>query len=336
MKKIAALLVSIMIIFPSWCQEFEDAHESDTLTLEVAEILLKRELVRVPFLKEHRFVNSRLVIDPFIKTSFRMNVGIGNSNEIDIPLFNIGDTTLSISGSLLYANLIFTYNQRIKAWVSFYITTGLSLRVGADAGSLLLDGLNTLSETDIGWKLRLYHSKHHYLALRVGISNFVASYTNIYTLIQSITTSSSGLSLTENIPALQGDFGLHYALGMGSLLGLQLEVNYNYGDSFKKDRIINQFSFGGAFDLNLYPATKVPVGFSAGYGYTTLPEITNVEDTQSNLYNLKLSYTGSPDLVIGVEVTGNQNPLSFQILEGNEKIEAFVINYSLGMVYYFN
>ena len=294
------------------------------------------DAIKVPTLNGHRFIGSRLVDDPFIKSSFRVNMGIGRSS-LSYPPILIGDSLVDrASGSLLFANLSMRFDLKLQDWVSFSYRASGAARVGSDPQTLFTNGLNTIVGNNIGWKIRLFQNRGHSLSMSAGLLTYDVNITNVAKFINDIINGSQSPNLTERINALQGSFGIHYAHGFNSVIGFALDGNYTFGDLFESGQTGGYGRAGISIDINTFPKTNVPLGFVIGYAYARMPDYTVGQFNNTSIYNFKIAYTQSPDFIISVDGTGYEAPYLTGDTNGIQNRETTVINYSINMLIYFN
>lgn len=296
-----------------------------------------QERVFIPALNKHRFVNNRLIIDPFIKSSFHLNMGLGESEKVDLPPLLIGDSTiLAKSGSITFANLQCHLNIRLNESVTYMFRWGFSARIGSEVNSLYSNGLNTINGIHNAWMIRLFETDKHMLSTSLGILSYNASIINLSKFVEDVISGNQGARLSQNIYVLQGFMGMHYARSFGSLLGLKLMGNFIYGDLFQSDKSGGLGTISGALDLNLYPKTRIPMGMSVGYAYTSLPEYTSEQYEVSSLFNMKLAYTGSDSFIISLDGTAYTAPYLLGRLNDDSSIITNAFNVNLNVLIYFN
>lgn len=291
----------------------------------------------IPTLNGHRFISNRIVTDPFIKSSFRVNMGLGESMKVNLPSISIGDTTITPSaGTLIFANLNGRLDIKLNENVAYHLRVSLSARLGAEPSSLYTNGLNTIVGIHNAWKIRLFRNKKHYLSTMVGISTYDASVINISKFISDIINDRPGADISQDINVLQGFIDLNYAYAFGSLVGMNLMGHFSYGDLFESGKSGEQGTASIALDLNLYPKTKVPLGLSAAYGYASIPEYTTAQYNSTSIFNAKLAYTGSDSFIISLDAASFTAPYLLGRISETSKVETRVFNYAVNVLIYFD
>jgi hypothetical protein len=73
------------------------------------------------------------VPSPFTKSHFGMNLGIASASDFENIILEIeGEKIIGLKGSLIFADLNFDYQQKIKDWIAFYAQVGLTARIGTE------------------------------------------------------------------------------------------------------------------------------------------------------------------------------------------------------------
>lgn len=296
-----------------------------------------QEKIYIPMLNKHRFINNRIVTPPFIKSSFQINMGLGESQQVNLPGIEIADTVLSLEGgNLIYANLNTELNVTLNNSVAYYFNIGFSARIGSEPISLYTNGLNTITGIKNAWKIRLFSNDKHYLSTMIGISVYDANVVNISSFIRDLINNEPVRNISEDINVLRGFAGVYYATAFGSLLGLNAMAQYVYGDSFEAGKSTSQAMASLALDLNLYPKTNIPLGLSMAYAYVALPDFTTVETETTFIANAKLAYTGNESFLISLDGSTFKAPYLLGRVTEATDIETTVFNYSLNVIIYFN
>ncbi len=296
------------------------------------------EKPKIPTLKDHRFLDNRLIFNSWSNSSFSLFVGYGESTRLPLGEITIGDTTLSSSsGSLAFASLGLSYEQRIKEWLSFYLSLNGSARIGLERRGLLTQGLNTYVGYNLGWKIKIWDNERNRLTGRVGIFNYEANFINVLQYVIDVINNSPNPSVSRDVPALQTVLSVLYAHSFGSLVGVQAEGTIGIGDSFVRsdDNTDVTYNLGVAADLNLYPKTKVPLGLSLSFALNSTPDVNLQASNVTPLFNYKLAYTGTSDFIISLDFTSFKLPvvIGAGLQEvGRVKTE----NFTLNVAYYFN
>ena len=311
------------------------------LLLEVSSVFgqtRRDEPPKIPTLNGHRFLDNRLVFNSWSNSSFKLYVGYGDSQRLPLQSLDLGDTVLTTSnGSLAFATLGVNYEQRIKDWLSFYLSVGGTARVGLETRGLLTQGLNTYIGYQLGWKIKIWENERNRLAGRLGIYNYEANFINVLQYVLDVINNNPNASVSQDVPALQTFMGLMYAHSFGPLIGIQAEATLGIGDSFIRDDESTDVTYGLgiAADLNLYPKTKVPLGLSLGYSLNSTPEVNLESSSVTSIFSYQLAYTGTSDFIISLDFTSFKLPVVLGA-DLNKIGEVKTDNVTLNVTYYFN
>jgi hypothetical protein len=290
----------------------------------------------VPVINGHKFLINDLIVDPFTKSSFRTSTGVGSSRISELPPIQIGDSLIpSPSGDLLFVNMRYQFDLRMKEWASFYAGLDLSGRLGSEPYSLYTNGLNSLVGFDMGWKLVLFENYAHFLSTSAGISNRSATVINLSKWIEGIILGEPS-QITERMITLQGTTGLYYAWGINQVLGIQAMAQLSYGDLFEEGKSGAQGEIGGALDLNFSSISKVPLGLSLASGYTFAPDFTVSQYHSTWIHSMKFGFTRSHDFLITLDITTYKAPYIVGILAAQSYESTRVVNYALDIIIYFD
>lgn len=310
MRNIAFIFLCFFVTFYSYAQE---------------------EKNNLPRLNKHYFVPNSSTQSPFIKSSFGMNLGIASSKDFDNVILQIGDTALiGYKGSLIFADLNFDYNQKIKDWIALYMNIGVTARLGTEVQSMLSQGVSTISYFRIGWLFKLLENEKHYLSGSIQINTYNANFISISGFVDDIISGSPKPSISKAVPILNGYIGLRYAHGFNEKFGAVAFGEIGYGESYERGSSSVTYSMGGLLDMNLATTTKVPLGFALFFNILSRPELVQVEGNFATNGGLKISYSAAPHFNVGTEISR----LSVPVPNVEEKVisTAFFIN----CIYYFN
>jgi hypothetical protein len=112
------------------------------------------------------------------------------------------------------------------------------------------------------------------------------------------------------VPSLNATAGLRFAYGFNDLIGIRLNTEVGFGESFERGSSNSAFyNLGGLIDLNLARRTRVPLGFALNLNLSTLPDFVHVEDRTALITGLKIGYTGAEHFVIGLETLFMKVPI---------------------------
>jgi len=209
-----------------------------------------------PYLNGHRFIVNEFVNDPFLYTSFNLNMGYGSSSGYDFPVVTIGDYELNISsGELFFGTLHAGYSQQINDWSMAFVNIGVTGRFGAEPTSLLTQGLNSLTGISYGMRFNVFRSKKSMITSEFRVKNYGISFINVFKYLKDLIEQNPGADLTENAHLLSGHIGLNYAYAHNDLWGFYSTVKYFFGDSIIPGNSVSELNLEFAFDLNLADRT---------------------------------------------------------------------------------
>jgi len=191
------------------------------------------QINNLPNLNGHYFIPNSNTPSAFINSHFGMNLGIASSKEFEsVFLETDSGKIIGLKGSLIFADLNFNYQQKIKDWIAFNLHVGITARIGTELGSIVTTGLNTVTSFRMGWLVHLAEGERDKLSASLSISNYQANVINIGDFIMDIIDSSANPSISKNVPILNGSLGLRYAHAFNEMFGFQGFGEIGYGDSY--------------------------------------------------------------------------------------------------------
>ena len=285
----------------------------------------------VPQLNKHYFVPVSTIPSPFIKSSFTTNIGIAQSSEFENLILEIdGEKIVGLKGSLLFADLDFDYQQKIKNWIALYINYNLTARVGTEFQSFIAQGVSTVSTFRFGWLIKVLERDNLMLSFNIQVNNHSATFINVSEFVKDFIRDSTVTSISRQIPMLNMNGGLRFAYGINKVFGLQCFGDLGYGDSYRRGKSDYIYRLGGAIDANVSSTTKVPLGFSYFISSSALPDFVHVAGKSALNTGFKISYTAAPHFNIGVELSR----LIIPIPNLEEKVKSTSV--FISSKYYFN
>lgn len=289
-----------------------------------------------PTLNGHRFILNGYVHDPFIYTGFKMELGVGLSEDYELINLPVLGYELKLrGGNNIYTTLNAGYHQKINDWAMIYGTFGVLGRLGTETGSLVANGLNSITGSTYGMKFKLFETEKSILSTEFEVKNYNSSYVNVLQYLIDIIEDNPRAALTQNINSLYGNIGAQYAYAFNDLMGLYGTLRYSFGDSVLPGEKVNHFNYGLAFDVNLSARTDVPLGASLGVMSATIPEMTLATSPNTTMTNLRLVYTGRNDLQIGLNISTFKAKYKIYSTTVPLDIDTNVINSSLTLNYFF-
>jgi hypothetical protein len=307
-----------LLLFLLFCMGFAEAQ-----SLEEA-----RE--KIPTLNGHKFLSTSYLKSSFISTSLQADLGFGTTSELRIPGINIGDyEILGFRGKLLFFDVDVQFQQRFTPWLALYFSVKMAGRVGTNVSTILVDGVNTLSGGDIGWLIKIAQTEKFNLSGTVSLSNFNGNFVNVAEYFEEIIDDEPYPSVTKVVPALIAGFGLRSAYAFNPSYGLQLNIDYGYGESFERGLSKSFFLAGILGEVDFLPKHNVPVGLGLGYSLSSSPEVVMKEGGVSDLILGKISYTRSDEFELGFQFT------YYSINLNSVEEKSYVTKFLLGLKFFF-
>jgi len=302
------------------------------LLLTAAQLFAQNEESNnIPHLNNHYFIPHSNSASPFINSQFGMNLGIASSEDFENVILEIdGEKLIALKGSLIFADLNFDYQQKIKNWIAFYLNVGVTARLGTEVQSIITQGVNTISTFRLGWLVKLLKTEKDMLSANIQINNHGANFVHIGSFIEDLIKDSVRTSISNSIPILNGSVGLRYAHGFNEILGFQGFANIGFGDSYVRGENDMIYRLGGLFDVNLATKTKVPLGFAVFYNLTAIPDVVQVPGKSASMAGFKISYSGAPHFNLGLEISNSRVPIP----NVEEKVNSTLV--FITTKYYFN
>lgn len=285
-------------------------------------------------LKGHKFIINSNIGSPFIQTYLENRIGAGQTIDLDIPTISLsGGEVVQLKGELVFTALNFEYQQKIRDWMAFNASIAVSGRLGNKAGSLISEGVNVLAGYQFGWLFKVYQNKNMMLSATLDVTNNSVTLIDLERFVKGIIDSgkiTKDNQLVKDIPALRAGGGLRGSYAFNSTFGFTGFLNLRNGESAERNNS-NQwfFNFGLAFDADLMPKQKVPIGFLLGfYSLDFAGSAESLENDPKNLI-FQINYTGKDDLNLGLEV----NYQTYKPVNYDRSIK--FVNMVLGLKYFF-
>ena len=187
----------------------------------------------IPRLGEHRFVPVLDLEEPFITTHIQTTVSIGKAIGAEVPVFDVTDSTIigTADADLFIAGLGFRYQHAAKDWLAVKIAMGTLARVSTSTPSLLADGITAAVSYDLGWLMRVYHSRTVLVSGSLGLGNRSATFVNLLDWAYGIANGTT-VPLVRSRSSMRGRGGMHAAWGLSRRFGLLGAFILDYGESF--------------------------------------------------------------------------------------------------------
>jgi hypothetical protein len=284
-----------------------------------------------PELNDHFFIPMTATSSPFITSHFTTTIGLAQSSEFENVILEFDDERIiGLKGSLLFVDLDFEYQQKIKDWIALYLSYNLTARVGTELQSMLTQGVSTVSTFRIGWLIRVVETEKFMLAGNLQVNNHSATFISISEFVKDLVRDSVVTSISRNVPILNLNGGLRFAYGINKTFGVQGFADLGYGDSYQRGVSDYIYRVGAALDANLAFTTKVPLGFAAFVNSSALPDFVHVAGKSATVTGLKVSYAKGRHFNVGLEISRLSIPIP--------NVEQNVISTSafISSKYYFN
>ncbi len=273
---------------------------------DTTKIVLKKSM-----LNGHIFTSINTSKSAFINTYLNARLGVGNTGNIDLPGFVIGDNEIfSFTGSVTFILVNLDYRQKINDWLALRLAMSLGGRIGSNMSTILVDGLNTFNGGSIGWDFRVVQEQKFQMTGNVFVKNINGSFIDIAGYVNDIIHDVPFAAAVNNIPVLNAGIGAQGAWAFNKTYGLQFGGDMSYGESFNRGEKNFFSSFNISGDMDLMPRKNVPLGFALGYMYSSNPEDTYLEYIYTGIYSAKIAYTGSSDFDLGLQLIMSKVQLS--------------------------
>ena len=259
-----------------------------------------------PKLGGHTFVSTDLVPDAFVRTYVRNSLGYSMTPEFDYPPIVVGgDTLVALNGSLAYALLGMEYQQAIRDWIAVRAALGLRTRLGTQMSSLVNEGVNVTSGLELGWLVRIRETSRTSLVGTLDVTRQTLTLIDLRQFTEDVIDGVPDPSLIDNVPTVRSNAGLRFAWAMSHSFGMTVLAEGSYGESPRRDQADSwENGFGASVDLDGGAAWGVPIGLVAAYRQTSLPALTTVDHGSVRQTLLRIAYTGKPDFLIALDITG--------------------------------
>ena len=285
----------------------------------------------VPVLGSHRFMPNSIVKDPFINTYIRNSVGIGQALDLEIPIIEIGDSTvLGLRGDLVFVSLDFEYHQAVKDWLAVWGRFNILARLGNDTQALLSQGITAVTGFEVGWLFKLMKKDNTMLSLSLSLENGDATIINLLDYIQKIIEGDYTFnnSLVDNVQSLRGGSGLRFAWAVSKLFGFYATGELLYGQSAEVRGDSEFFySFGGVLDFDLRAVSDLPFGVLVGYKQTSIQSSGDKTIGDLSTFFFRIGYNNPNDLSIGIESSVNKIPVQSLDQALNAGLTKFMLRY---------
>jgi hypothetical protein len=286
-------------------------------------------------LNEHRFTTNSKVGSPFIESYLESNLSVGQTVDLKIPPVIIdSQEVIQFRGDLVFTGLELEFQQAIRDWMAFKVRLSVIGRLGTKAGTLLSQGVNLAGGYEFAWLLKLVKTKKFVLSGSANIFNTSITVIDLQSFVENAIDShriTKSNHLVVTTPITTAGTALNCAYAFNKAYGFTGNLNFRYGESAKRNSNKDDwfFEYGAAFDADLKPGTKVPIGFLVGFYHHSLSISSDELTNEPNDILFQINYTGRRDLSLGLE-----GSYQFYKPEGFEQ-SIKLVNMNFNMRYFF-
>ncbi|MDW3209160.1 MAG: hypothetical protein R8N23_04795 [Reichenbachiella sp.] len=267
-------------------------------------------LSKIPTLNDHRFVSFEAMKSPYTNTSFFLELGLGESGIFTTDGVPVGDSTiLNLNGELLFVNLRFGYTQKIKDWICFFVNLDYAGRIGNNAESIFISGVNTIITVEPGILFKIKQTKKLALSGYFKLTNTESSIVDVQQYLVDLINGKPYADLTRDVPALNGGGGMVASYAFGPSVALNMDGQVVYGETLERTDPSFQYYFGSNVSINFKKWINLPVSLIVGGYANTLTNIFSTEGDLTSSFTTKLAYTGSDSFVLAIESQSGRTPI---------------------------
>ena len=314
---------------------------STNLTAQTEETTNQRDTVisylrtekQLPILNNFRFIPSEVVIDPFITSYIKANVGTGVALDLKSYVKDLqGNIRDTLSGDLTYISGEIQFQLAVNDWLAFNVGAGGYGRLGTNAYTILTAGISYTSFLSAGGKAKIWQNDNMVLSTTLDFKYQDIYLYSIYDFVKEVSETGgidSTSSLLENDIITATFLNINYAYAPADWCGILAVAGWGLGEAFET-KTRGNLRIGAAFsvDFDNVDAIEFPIGILASVRYNSFGEGgSNVSNIFT--YGFKIAYTGHKDFDIGIENTYQ----SFSDKASAEKINTILNSFHLR--YYF-
>lgn len=271
--------------------------------------ILDRDLPEItkPNLNGHNFIPTSAFKGPFINTSIKTLLGVGQTLGLKLPAVRLDTFSLNRDiGSILITSLDVEYEAQIRDWLSFYLSYQIYGRLGTKTTTLIAQGVNLSSGYQMGMLFKIWEKKDMLLSGTVNVSNKSYTIVDLENYITNIIENGFDEDnvLVYSVPSLSVLGGANYAWAINKSWGLMATLEMGYGESINKRSNDNfLINTGVSVDFDLLPKSKIPIGFNLGYYNNSFPALSGERIGNPQNFFGQIAYTGRNDLAAGIELS---------------------------------
>lgn len=263
-----------------------------------------------PVAGPHEFVPISGINLPMIHTKFTTYVGGGQTSNFFLPVFELPNgRVVGLKGDILFVDAGVTYHQRVRDWLGVYLKYRVAARLGTNVQTVIAQGYNSISSFEIGWKFKIFEGEHSYLSATLEMQNHKGNFVDIYGYIVDVINQHPFPSISDNVPVITGGVGLQYAFGFGELLGVSLQSEIDYGETYTRGENGIRFMSSLAVDVNFHDKFDIPIGLAVATIFTSQQEVVYVDGRVAKMALWKIAYTGAQDFNVGLEWSLMKSPM---------------------------
>jgi len=271
-----------------------------------------------PTIAGHTFVPNSMIDGPFIATHFRSLVGAASAFGYSIlSLPTHGDSGVDLEGQMTWVLVEFAYRQKVASWLSLEGSASGGARVGTNTAAAISEGVSVITSFEVGGLARLFETNRVMGSANLDLRYSGLTLLNVVGFVEEIIDSveSGGpldsIGLSSKHGAYQGRGGFRLAYAPARLVGLTFMGEVGFGQDYSEvEDTALDLTLGGTVDINLRSIGKAPLGFGAGYRFSTFTDKSETSDGQSHMGFLGVSYMGSEDFTVGLEFQWQTTPLA--------------------------
>jgi len=304
----------------------------------------------------HRFVPSRIVVDPFIASRFTSSIGFGGARNLEVPVYNYQDSLVTtVTGDLGFMNIDFEYQQQVTGWLALRGGVGAIARLGVDGFSFAAEGVSTIYGYNVGATGRILRSGRFQLSaaldyssnalygvqpltylqgvggeVRRGIDSVLAiggtvDSTTIRDILDQIDLSQ--YNAVQQGTANRTSVGLRLAYAATPWLGFTVATQSGVGNLLQR-KDLGIIDVGAGASLDFGALWNVPIGVALSTRYQNANERSSDLGADITTFGAFISYAARRDLALGLDLS---NASLGQVTGGTLRASRAAIT----MTYYF-
>lgn len=294
---VAALAVAVLVTAPALAESGAPASSPAPTQVQ-----------KIPVLNGHVFLTTASLPEPFLRTNFRNNLGVGVSEAYTTSALVVGDSTIAtFGGDLYYASLGFKYQQAIKPWLAMDLKSDIKGRLGTGLKAALIDGMRASITGGAGVLVRVYETKKSYLSSYVGVTNASTTRMDPIGFVNGV-IEDGGVTETNRLitetPTLQATADLRGAYGWSRNVGVMGFAGLSIGDSYdNEERTETYGALGLGVDFCLSDWLHAPLSLMLGYTMQNYPDVGEESKQAIQTGVVQLGYLSPGGFVLSMDLT---------------------------------